>query len=182
MNLLDEREIRGVLSHELMHVYNRDILTSSIASAMSMVITYLAYSLRYFGGSSRDDRDHAGSALGGLLTLILAPIGASLIQMAISRTREYDADEDGSALSGDPLALASALAKIESSVQQVPMRQTAGTQNVSASMISSPFRIQDINRLFSTHPPTAQRIARLEQMAIDLDQNVQQVAPNYQQS
>ena len=122
LNLLDEREIRGVLSHELMHVYNRDILTSSIASAMSMVITYLAYSLRYFGGSSRDDRDNAGSALGGLLTLILAPIGASLIQMAISRTREYDADEDGSALSGDPLALASALAKIESSVQQVPMR------------------------------------------------------------
>lgn len=182
LNLLDEREIRGVLSHELMHVYNRDILTSSIASAMSMVITYLAYSLRYFGGSSRDDRDNAGFALGGLLTLILAPIGASLIQMAISRTREYDADEDGSALSGDPLALASALAKIESSVQQVPMRKTAGTQNVSASMISSPFRIQDINRLFSTHPPTAQRIARLEQMAIDLGQNVQQVAPNYQQS
>lgn len=173
LQLLDEREIRGVLSHELMHVYNRDILTSSIASAMSMVITYLAYSLRFFGGASRsdNDRDNQVSAIGALLTLVLAPIGASLIQMAISRTREYDADEDGSSLSGDPLALASALAKIENTVQQVPMRQTAGTENISASMISSPFRMQDINRLFSTHPPTDQRIARLQQMADDLGQH-----------
>ncbi|WP_018142776.1 zinc metalloprotease HtpX [Alloscardovia criceti] len=170
LNLLDDREIRGVLGHELMHVYNRDILTSAIASAMSMVITYLAYSMRFFG-SSRDSRDNGPfAAIGGLLALILAPIGASLIQMAISRTREFDADEDGSTLSEDPLALASALAKIERGVQTAPLRKTAATENMSASMIASPFRAADINRLFSTHPPTAERIARLQQMAADMGQ------------
>ena len=115
LQILNEREIRGVLGHELMHVYNRDILTSAIASAMATVITYLGYSLMYFGGAQRydDDRDNGGSGafglIGVLLSAILAPIAASLIQMAISRTREFDADEDGSALTGDPEALASAL-------------------------------------------------------------------------
>ncbi len=120
------REIRGVLGHELMHVYNHDIRTSAIAGAMATVISYLGYSLMYFGNSTRSNRDSdngAGAlgAVGAMLSVILAPIAASLIQMAISRTREYDADEDGSLLTGDPNALASALYKIENGVAANPM-------------------------------------------------------------
>ncbi|MBW3079487.1 zinc metalloprotease HtpX [Bifidobacterium simiiventris] len=172
LQMLNEREIRGVLGHELMHVYNRDILTSAIASAMATVITYLGYSLMYLGGGSRDDRDgDSGGALGligVLLCSILAPIGASLIQMAISRTREYDADEDGSVLTGDPEALASALNKISTGAQMNPMPQTAGTQSVAAMMIANPFSAQGLSKMFSTHPPTEQRIARLMQMAQEM--------------
>lgn len=172
LQLLDEREMRGVLGHELMHVYNRDILTSAIASAMATVITYLGYSLMYFGGgNSRDDRDNSGGLglIGVLLSVILAPIAASLIQMAISRTREYDADEDGSLLTGDPEALASALNKISYGAQTTPMRKTAGTQSVSAMMIANPFSAVGFSKLFSTHPPTDQRIARLMQMANEMN-------------
>ncbi|MBT1166652.1 zinc metalloprotease HtpX [Bifidobacterium simiarum] len=171
LQLLNEREIRGVLGHELMHVYNRDILTGAIASAMSTVITYLGYSLMWFGGG-RDDEDNRGAlgSIGMLLSMILAPIGASLIQMAISRTREFDADEDGSRLTGDPLALASALNKIEAGVQMAPMQQTPGTQNVSALMIANPFSAEGVTRLFSTHPPTSERIARLMQMSRELQE------------
>ncbi|MCH9275703.1 zinc metalloprotease HtpX [Bifidobacterium amazonense] len=171
LQMLNEREIRGVLGHELMHVYNHDILTSAIASAMATVITYLGYSLMYFGGS-RDDRDgDSGGALGAvgvLLSMILAPIAASLIQMAISRTREYDADEDGSRLTGDPEALASALNKISYGTAANPMPQTAGTQSVAAMMIANPFSAEGLSKLFSTHPPTDQRIARLMQMAQEM--------------
>lgn len=170
--ILNERELRGVLGHELMHVYNRDILTSAIASAMATVITYLGYSLMYFGGgNSRDDRDNSGGLglIGVLLSVILAPIAASLIQMAISRTREYDADEDGSLLTGDPEALASALNKISYGAQTTPMRKTAGTQSVSAMMIANPFSAVGFSKLFSTHPPTDQRIARLMQMANEMN-------------
>lgn len=170
LQLLNEREIRGVLGHELMHVYNRDILTGAIASAMSTVITYLGYSLLWFGGgrSGSDNERNGGSVLGVLLCSILAPIGASLIQMAISRTREFDADEDGSKLTGDPEALASALYKIENGVRSAPMRQTAGTQSVSALMIANPFSGAGLSRLFSTHPPTSERIERLMQMSREL--------------
>ncbi|MBW3088550.1 zinc metalloprotease HtpX [Bifidobacterium sp. 82T24] len=171
LQLLNEREIRGVLGHELMHVYNHDILTGAIASAMSTVITYLGYSLMYFGGGSSDDEDNRGGGLiGVLVSMILAPIGASLIQMAISRTREFDADEDGSRLTGDPEALASALSKIESGIPMAPMRQTAGTQSVSALMIANPFSARGFSRLFSTHPPTEERIQRLMQMSYELRQ------------
>lgn len=163
LQILNYREIRGVLGHELMHVYNHDILTSSIASAMSMVITYLGYSLMYFGGSDRDN-DRSSSPLGALLAMILAPIGASLIQMAISRTREYDADEDGSKLTEDPQALADALQKIEAGVSRAPMKVNNSTRTMSALMIASPFNAEAVSRLFSTHPPTADRIARLEEM------------------
>ena len=161
LQMLNEREIRGVLGHELMHVYNRDILTSAIASAMATVISYLGYSLMYFGGGrSRDDRDNSASGglelLGVLLSTILAPIAASLIQMAISRTREYDADEDGSKLTEDPEALASALNKISGGAAAMPMEKTAGTQSVAA--------------MFSTHPPTSDRIARLMQMGQEMRQ------------
>ena len=168
LQILNARELRGVLGHELMHVYNRDILTSGIASAIATVSTYLGYSLMYVGGgNSRDDRDNSGGLglIGVLLSVILAPIAASLIQMAISRTREYDADEDGSLLTGDPEALASALNKISYGAQTTPMRKTAGTQSVSAMMIANPFSAVGFSKLFSTHPPTDQRIARLMQMA-----------------
>ena len=170
LQLLNEREIRGVLGHELMHVYNRDILTGAIASAMSTIITYLGYSLMWFGGGSRDDEENSGgvSAIGALLCMILAPIGAPITQMAPSRTREFDADEDGSRLTGDPAALASALNKIESGVSMNPMPQTAGTQNVSALMIANPFSVEGLSRLFSTHPPTSERISRLMQMSAEM--------------
>lgn len=171
LQLLNEREIRGVLGHELMHVYNHDILTSAIASAMATVITYLGYSLMYLGGGSRSERDRDSGAfglIGVLLSVILAPIAASLIQMAISRTREFDADEDGSLLTGDPEALASALNKISYGAQSTPMPKTAGTQSVAAMMIANPFSAAGFSRLFSTHPPTDQRIARLMQMAQEM--------------
>ncbi|RSX50588.1 zinc metalloprotease HtpX [Bifidobacterium samirii] len=169
LRMLNEREIRGVLGHELMHVYNRDILTSAVASAMATVITYLGYSLMYAGGRRDDDRDgDSVGAIGALLCMILAPIAASLIQMAISRTREYDADEDGSRLTGDPEALASALRKISYGAQSEPMPMTAGTQSVAAMMIANPFSAEGMSRLFSTHPPTEQRIARLMGMAQEM--------------
>ena len=171
LQILNEHEIRGVLGHELMHVYNHDIRTSAIAGAMATVISYLGYSLMYFGNSTRSNRDSdngAGAlgAVGAMLSVILAPIAASLIQMAISRTREYDADEDGSLLTGDPNALASALYKIENGVAANPMPPTATDRSVAAMMIESPFSARGISKMFSTHPPTADRIARLQQMAV----------------
>lgn len=171
LQILNEREIRGVLGHELMHVYNHDIRTSAIAGAMATVISYLGYSLMYFGNSTRSNRDSdngAGAlgAVGAMLSVILAPIAASLIQMAISRTREYDADEAGSLLTGDPNALASALYKIENGVAANPMPLTATDRSVAAMMIESPFSARGISKMFSTHPPTADRIARLQQMAV----------------
>ena len=181
LQMLNEREIRGVLGHELMHVYNHDILTSAIASAMATVISYLGYSLMYFGGgNSRDDRDNSSGGLGllgVLLSTILAPIAASLIQMAISRTREYDADEDGSKLTEDPEALASALRKITYGTDSMPMTKTAGTQSVAALMIANPFSAEGFSRLFSTHPPTEDRIARLMRMSQEMQQ--QGVRPGY---
>ncbi|NMN01773.1 zinc metalloprotease HtpX [Bifidobacterium panos] len=171
LQILNGRELRGVLGHELMHVYNHDILTSAIASAMATVITYLGYSLMYFGGGNSRNRDSASSGLGligVLLSMVLAPIGASLIQMAISRTREYDADEDGSRLTEDPEALASALNKITAGAQAAPLAKTAGTQSVSSMMIANPFSAEGFSRLFSTHPPTADRISRLMTMAQEM--------------
>ena len=169
LQILNERELRGVLGHELMHVYNHDILTSAIASAMATVITYLGYALMYFGGGDDDDCDSGPLGfLGVILSAILAPIGASLIQLAISRTREYDADEDGSKLTGDPEALASALYKISYGVKEHPMAATAGNQSTAAMMIESPFSEEGFQKLFSTHPPTADRINRLMQMAREM--------------
>lgn len=177
------REIRGVLGHELMHVYNHDILTGAIASSMATVITYLGYALMYFG-NDRDDDDRGVNPLGMLLAYILAPIGASLIQMAISRTREYDADEDGSKLTEDPAALASALQRIEGSVNSgntIPV--TSSTQTTAAMMIENPFRAEGLQKLFSTHPPTSDRIARLRQMDREMHGTAAESAqiPQYEQ-
>lgn len=162
LGLLNERELRGVLGHELMHVYNRDILTSSVAQAMGGIITSIAQMMFFLGGGRDSDR---GGALGGLALVLLAPIASMLTQMAISRTREYDADEDGARLTGDPLALASALKKLEAGTQRAPLVHTPQTEQVAHVMIANPFSMRGAQRLLSTHPPMEQRIRRLEQMA-----------------
>ncbi|MFL6154482.1 MAG: zinc metalloprotease HtpX [Marmoricola sp.] len=166
LSLLDERELRGVLGHELMHVYNRDILTSSVAAAVGGVITSVAQMLMWTSilGGGGDDEDRP-NPFALLAVSLLAPIAAAVIQMAISRTREYDADEDGATLTGDPLALASALNKLDHGVAVRPLAPTPALTNASHLMIANPFRTADVSKLFSTHPPTADRIARLQQMA-----------------
>lgn len=163
LELLDERELRGVLGHELMHVYNRDILTSSVAAALGGLITAGAHASLWFGG--RRDGEGGVNPLAMILLTLLAPIASMLLQFAISRTREFDADEDGATLTQDPLALASALKKLEIGTLHRPLHPTVETERVAAMMIANPFRGLGMQRLMSTHPPMAQRIERLERMA-----------------
>ena len=162
--ILNERELRGVLGHELMHVYNRDILTTSVAAAMGGMITSLVQGLLFFGGGNRREGGIVGF-IGLFAMSLLAPFVSMLIQFSLSRTREFDADEDGAMLTQDPLALASALRKLEVATDRRPMEDTPRTRNVAAMMIANPFRGQSLIRMFSTHPPMEQRIARLEKIA-----------------
>jgi heat shock protein HtpX len=164
LEILDERELRGVLAHELSHVANRDILIGSVAAAIGMSITFLARFAFWFG--SGDDRG-GGGILGLLLAWVLAPIAAAIIQMAVSRSREYQADESGAILSRDPDALASALRKLETAANKVPVPASVSPAEAHL-FIVNPFRgrqaSMSLANLFSTHPPTAQRVARLEQI------------------
>lgn len=163
LQLLNERELRGVLGHELMHVYNRDILTSSVAAAIAGVITSVAQFLMFFGAGNSNNRNVNPLAI--LALSLLAPLAASVIQMAVSRTREFDADEDGARLTNDPLALASALRRLEQGIDHAPLAQdNQRLVNSSHLMIANPFGSR-LKKLFSTHPSMDERVARLEAMA-----------------
>lgn len=166
LRLMDERELTGVLAHELSHVKNRDILISSIAATLASVVMMIANMARWgamFGGMSRnDDREGGGGILGLLAMSIVAPIAAMIIQMAISRTREYAADETGAHTCGDPLALASALEKLGAVAERVPLDASPQTSHL---FIVNPLSGFSFARLFSTHPPLEERIARLRRMA-----------------
>src|SRR5256712_3432800 len=160
LNLLNDEELAGVLAHELGHVRNRDILISSIAATIAGAITYLAQMGKFamiFGGMNRDDRDRGGG-FAALLMLILAPIAAMLIQLAVSRSREYEADSTGAHFTGNPYALASALSKLDTYSRRIPMVATPSTAHL---FIIQPLLGMNFGSLFSTHPPIAKRIERL---------------------
>ncbi len=162
MQLLTEEELSGVMAHELAHVMHRDILIATVAATIAGAISYLAQMAQWaliFGGGRRDDDD--GSPVASLVMMIVAPIAAMLIQMAISRSREFSADEGGAMLNGNPMALANALRKLEKGTQMIPMQASPATSHM---LIVNPFRGGGIVKLFSTHPPIEERIARLEAM------------------
>jgi len=156
LGLLNDEELEGVLAHELGHVRNRDILISSVAATLAGAITWLRYGAMFGGMGDRDNRRDGG--LGALIMLIVAPIAAALIQLAVSRSREYQADETGAHLTGNPYALASALAKLDAYSKRVPMAASPSTAHL---FIIQPLLGMNFGNLFSTHPPIAKRIERL---------------------
>jgi heat shock protein HtpX len=161
LNLLNDEELEGVLAHELGHVNNRDILISSVAATVAGAITMLASMGRFamiFGGMGGERDENRGGGLGALFMLILAPIAASLIQLAVSRSREYQADATGAHFTGNPYALASALAKLDAYSRRLPMQATPSTAHL---FIVQPVLGMNLGSLFSTHPPIAKRIERL---------------------
>ena len=164
LQLLSARELRGVMAHELTHVAHRDILISTISATMAGAISALANFAMFFGGRSDDGRP--ANPLAGIVVALLAPLAASLIQMAISRSREYEADRGGAEISGEPDALADALGKIQMYAEgRIPMRPAEAHPETAQMMILNPLSAGGIKGLFSTHPPTEERIARLRAMA-----------------
>jgi len=168
MRVLDDDELEGVLAHELSHVKNRDTLTMTIAATLAGVITYLAHMAQWaamFGGGRRDDEEgsHGGGVIGAVMMAILAPIAAMLIQMAISRAREFQADATGAQMAGRPWGLAKALEKLEMASKMAPMDASPATAHL---FIVNPLRGEGLMTLFSTHPPIQERIARLRAMAV----------------
>lgn len=165
LKILDRRELAAVLSHELGHIRNRDILVSTIAATIAGAITMVAQIAQFgmiFGGSSDDDDDGAAGLLGGLMMIFLAPIAATIIQLAISRSREFGADKTGADVGGDPEALASALEKLEAYSKQVPLHVNPAVSHL---FIVQPLTGVSMQKLFSSHPPTHERVARLRRMA-----------------
>ncbi|MFQ5849086.1 MAG: zinc metalloprotease HtpX [Candidatus Binatia bacterium] len=166
--ILTNRELAGVLGHELAHVKNRDILVSTIAATLAGAISYLAWMAQWamiFGGGHDRDRG-SGNIFGLLVMMIVAPLAAMIIQMAVSRSREYGADEGGARITGDPLALASALRKLQMASERIPLQVNEATAEATAHMfIVNPLTGGGLRSLFSTHPPVEERIARLEAMA-----------------
>jgi heat shock protein HtpX len=168
MRVLDEEELEGVLAHELAHVKNRDTLTMTMAATLAGAITYLAHMAQWgamFGGMRRDEDDegHGGGVFGALMMAFLAPIAAMLIQMAISRAREFQADATGARIAGKPWPLARALEKLEQASKMLPMEASPSTAHL---FIVNPLHAGALMRLFSTHPPIEERVARLRAMAI----------------
>lgn len=157
MQLLDREELAGVIAHELGHIENRDILIGTIAATIAAAITYLTYMAMFFGGS----RDRDVHPLVALLTILLAPMAAGLIQAAVSRSREFAADASGARIAGRPDGLASALRKIEAAARRTPLAASPAAQATEHMFIVKPFSGEGAMRLFSTHPPTEERIARL---------------------
>jgi heat shock protein HtpX len=165
LEILSPRELRGVLAHEIAHVMNRDVLVATVAAGLATAVTHLAHVLALSGLFGSRDGEEQGSTAGGLLFMLMAPIGATLVQLGISRSREFLADEAGSRLSGDPLALATALEKLHADAEAAPAQVEPATASLH---IVNPFGATGgFTRLFSTHPPAEERIRRLRAMALD---------------
>lgn len=163
LQVLTERELRGVMAHELAHVKHRDILISTVSATMAGAISMLANFAMFFGG--RDSEGRPANPIAGILVMLLAPLAASLIQMAISRAREFEADRGGAEISGDPQALASALQKIQHYAQGIPMQAAERHPETAQMMIMNPLSGGGLRGLFSTHPATQERVERLLALA-----------------